>query len=132
MTPDEIAATILGTLMPEARRSWRYEVGPAAALLQLTFWPVSLVDFLDIGAVLGCFQDFQRQVSWQGGIADEPDLPRIVFRVECGALWSRPHSCCRTQRSDRAAAKGSPNQPLQPTGAIIARCEVVAHYGPGG
>jgi hypothetical protein len=80
MTPDEIAETILGTMMPEARKSWRYEVGPATALVQLTFWPKSLVTLLDIGAVLGCFQDFQRQVSWQGDVGDEPDSPRVVIQ----------------------------------------------------
>lgn len=79
MTADEIASIILGGLMPEARESWRHEVGPATRLVQLTFWPVSSVEFLDIGAILGSFQDVKRQVSWQGGMADEPDLPRIVI-----------------------------------------------------
>lgn len=80
MTSNEIAETILGTLMPEARKSWQYEVGPATVLVQLTFRPKSLATFLDIGAVMGCFQDFQRQVSWQCAAGDEPDSPRVVIQ----------------------------------------------------
>jgi hypothetical protein len=80
MTPNEIAETILGTLRQEAQKSWQYEVGPTTPLVQLTFRPKSLATFLDIGAVVGCFQDFQRQVTWQGAPGDEPDSPRVVIQ----------------------------------------------------
>jgi hypothetical protein len=80
MTPTEIAETILNTMMPETRKMWRYEIGPATTPLQLTFWPISFVRVLDIGAVMGCFLDFHRQVSWQREVGDEPDSPRIVIQ----------------------------------------------------
>lgn len=80
MTPNEIAETILNTMRPEARKVWRYEVGPATNLVQITFWPTSPVTFLDVEAILGCFQDIQRQVSWQRGEGDEPDSPRVVIQ----------------------------------------------------
>ena len=80
MTPTEIAETILNTMMPETRKSWRYEIGTATALVQLTFRPKEFVMFLDIGAVMSCFQEFQRQVSWQRDVSDEPNSPRIVIQ----------------------------------------------------
>jgi hypothetical protein len=80
MTPDEIAEVILNTMMPEARKTWRYEVGQATNLAQITFWPMSLVTVLDIGAVMGCFQDALRQVSWQRDVGDKADSPRVVIQ----------------------------------------------------
>ncbi len=84
MTPDKIASTILDTLQPGARKSWECEVGPATPFLELTFRPVAPILVLDIGAILSCFQDDYREVSWQGDLTDEPDLPSIVFKGGVG------------------------------------------------
>jgi hypothetical protein len=80
MTPTEIAETILNTMMPESRKIWSYQIGPATAPVQLTFRPKPFAMFLDIGAVMSCFEDFQRNVSWQSDVGDEPDSPRIVIQ----------------------------------------------------
>ena len=82
MTPDEIAQTILNTLTPAVRSSWRHELGTSTVLVELIFRS-EMPTFLDIRAVSGCF-NLLTELSWQGGVGDEPDEPCIVFQGGIG------------------------------------------------
>ncbi|MBP3957974.1 hypothetical protein J8F10_22190 [Gemmata sp. G18] len=84
MTREEIAETLLGTMMPETRKLWSYSFGSATALVEIIFRPKSFVMILDVGKIAACFQEPFRKISWQQEVGDGPDSPSIVIEGGVG------------------------------------------------